>query len=293
MNPNNTFECDITLDSCSSNVFFPSEIWFEIISFLRFELRLLAPLRATCLMLYVLVNSCRFISFSNRHRFGRELLGVFTNITSLDLSYQSPDHFYHISCDVVTKLTKLTKLGLYNNTVIHSIDLPVSITHLDIGCFNTTLDGCCLSVLTNLKVLELSLNSKITNEHISNLTSITQLRVACNNIIDDVGLYNLTNLTSLDMVYSKITGSVFYRLGSTLNHLKLAYTENLDRKALVSLPGLKTLEIHDAKNLSCDTLSILTSLEALTIIGGTIISMDNLTKLSNLHSIELRDDSDT
>ncbi len=97
-----------------------------------------------------------------------DLLGIFTNLTSLNLSCN----------DVITDAslyahTNLTTLNLYGNDVI-------------------TNDS--VSTLTNLTMLDLSCNSVITNSALHSLTNLTKLNLYGNRKITREGLVTLTKL---------------------------------------------------------------------------------------------------
>lgn len=121
-------------------------------------------------------------------------LKYLTNLTHLDLSNDS--WISDLGIQNLTKLQTLCLADAYNRVTSSGVSQLVNLTKLDISGMNLITDYG-IRGLEQLLSLTLDIDSKVTDEGISNLINLTFLSL--NDLITDAGISPLTNLTKLDL----------------------------------------------------------------------------------------------
>ncbi len=140
------------------------------------------------------------------------------NLSTLDISNNPIFNDSHLST-----LTQLTELHLVEN--YHILDI---------------------SMLTNLKVLNLRSNLNIMNWSIKHLTNITDLNLEKTNFITDKGLEMLYNIRRLNIAHSGVTGHYVSRL-SNLTSLDITHNNSVNLDQLTHLYNLRKLDIYNCQ----------------------------------------------
>lgn len=159
------------------------------------------------------------------------------NLNTLDASFNSS-----ITDEVVMKL-ELSCLYAANNINITNKSLSKCLRKLDCS-YDCTITNEGINGLTNLEVLIVNYNNKITNDAIKNL----QLKrlYACSTLgIDDEGIAHMTNL----------------------QHLAISHNSNVTDKSVIKLTSLKTLYASGNSNVTDESVKHLTNLQKLWIQG--------------------------
>jgi protein phosphatase 1 regulatory subunit 7 len=161
--------------------------------------------------------------YDNRIKHISSHVNEFSNITSLDLSFNNIKHIKHVDkltrlenlyfvqnkiskIENIEPLTKLTNLEFGGNriTQIENLDTLVNLRQLWLGQNKIVkLEG--LSQLRNLRVLSIQSNKISKIEGLEALESLEELYLSHNKLTQIEGLSNLKNLQVLDITGNQIT----------------------------------------------------------------------------------------
>lgn len=220
-----------------------------------------------------------------------------TQLTSLDISYSSITDKGLI---YISALTNLSSLSLRSCETVSSYRLSSPTNNypmmlLNLLCCNrrphllpvyarericlSNKGISCLSSLTHLKSLDLSMCYRLSNEGLKRLSTMVRLTsldiTACHEVTNDglVHLSNLINLTSLSVAQTRVSSEGLQHLRSMSN---LTY---------LNLAGCARLTQSDGETLAC--FSKLSSLNLSGCLGVTDSCVLPLTKLNSLTVLQL------
>ena len=204
------------------------------------------------------------------------------NLTSLNLA--SSDYIIDVS--PLSRLTNLTSLNLYNNSIIDVSPLSrlTNLTSLNLS-YNSIVDVPALAALTNLTYLDLSGNV-FSEVSLSGLTNLTELDLSYNTLLSEVSLSGLTNLTELDLSYNTLLSEMSLSGLTSLTRLYQGDTASLSKVSLSGLTSLTELGFL-SKSLSKVSLSGLTNLTQLGLYGKPLLSEVSLLDLTSLTRLNL------
>jgi Leucine-rich repeat (LRR) protein len=173
------------------------------------------------------ITSLRIPDYFNDKR-----LNYFTNLTSLDLSFNDI-----ITNDGIKGLTKLTSLhlGMNKNITDNGIKYLTNLISLDLD-YNKIITDYGIKGLTNLTSLDLDHNEFITDNGIKCLTKLIEFHLGDNKIIGNNGIKGLTNLTSLYLgwINENITDDGIKSL-TNLTSLRLSHNNKITSKMITTL----------------------------------------------------------
>lgn len=178
-----------------------------------------------------------------------------------------------VNCDMtnlgsLTKLKKLTKLGLYNND--ETQELPV------------------LKKLTGLKKFDYRNMSCEKLPPLSSLTNLTELAICVSGkaaFSDLSPLKGMTKMKKLRLVYGSFKDLSALKKMTDLRELWVTCSALEDISALKGLKKLKTLMIAQADNVTCAQIAELTGLTSLTLREMAFRDIEELAKLKNLKEL--------
>jgi Leucine-rich repeat (LRR) protein len=249
-----------------------------------------------------------------------------TNLKYLDLSRNDT-----INNNDIHPLTNLTSLNLTNNTKISNMTLlrlGHALTSIDVSCNSiindltikrltsvtalqcekSILSDECVSCLTNLRLLNISLKEKVTDKSLIRLSSLTELNANSNGYVTGMSIKNLTNLTALYIGSTRSIDIPESTLKYLTNLTKLNLSnvsfssqsiKHLDKLQILNIAGTKINTISTLTNLtklytnelcSIDEILQLTKLSHLTIPGEFVLTdkVQQLTSLQGLTSLHIK-----
>ncbi|MEG4027969.1 leucine-rich repeat domain-containing protein [Microcoleus sp. POL8_C6] len=212
------------------------------------------------------------------------LLGSFTNLTTLSLSYNQITDISFLG-----SLTNLTTLNLSNNRITDFSFLGslTNLTTLNLSN-NQITDFSFLGSLTNLTTLDLGYNQITDISLLGSFTNLTTLNLDRNQITDIRFLGSLTNLTTLHLNNNQINDFSFLGSLTNLTTLSLSRNQITDIRFLGSLTNLTTLSLNDNQITDIRFLGSLTNLTKLYLCSNQITDFSVLRKLTNLTKLDLR-----
>lgn len=206
---------------------------------------------------------------------GLVTIGSFSSLQELNL-WDCPITMSGVSLLRSLKLTRLNLNGIIasdDQAIATGLVLLTSLTQLDLASTDMLNAGLILiSVLTDLRWLNLGDNSEITDEGLQSTTalkSLTHLDLT-GTAITDAGVCLLTSLSQLrelDLTSCQVTNLCLPSLVSfrNLDHLMMSRTliSNESLVCLASLITLKYLSVTHCPNISSEGLLVLSSLTRL------------------------------
>jgi hypothetical protein len=200
-----------------------------------------------------------------------------TNLTYLHLA-----HKHNQTDEALAPLKNLKILQLANSAKITDISGLSSLTRLIIERNNSITD---ISLLTNLKYLDLGYNEEVKDEGISSLTNLESLSLAGKTKISINGLTNLKNLRHLSLSTRDFTDEELNKLPAltSLNLVCCSFTQG----QLLKLPSLINLEFGHQSDISFTNFHHLTTLESLNLPRKTYVRDQDLETLTNLKTLVL------
>lgn len=269
-----------------SEVFFPDEIWTQLLS-QTLDLQIAAPddkaiaqclsrLRGVCRGFYTMVyGALRAYKAPNlRHPPG--FLEQFPKLTNLNLLGNTT-----INDEDLRRLTQLRKLNLaLNQNIIHVSHLT-NLKILDLLGQLSRVPDKEIVPLTQLENLILSFNKNII--HVSHLTHLKNLGLCGNDMVPDKELVPLTQLENLDLSTNRRIIHVSHL--TALKNLGLFSNNMIFQKELLPLTQLENLDLSTNRHIT--HVSHLTKLKSLDLCGNDIIPVEELGSLIQLENLDL------
>lgn len=165
--------------------------------------------------------------------------------------------------------------------------LKQNISTLDLSNHRTDFDDRLLKLLTNLTILDISDNDKITDKSLKFLTNLRSLHASNNIKITDNSVKFLTNLTFINLgMDSKITDKSI-KLLKNLTSINLEINKNITNNSLINLTNIVSLNLYGNKLITDNLLKTLTNISYLNLEFNDKITDNSLKLLTNMTYLNL------
>lgn len=227
-------------------------------------------------------------------------LGRFTNLKTLFI-----EGTHYVSDKSLSRLVHLEKFRIFiygqsyetdNSITEKSISRLTNLVSLSLG-FGCVGDET-LSLLTNLRKLELGGNQLVTDGSLKKMTQLRKLIIyesmttgSKTGSITGSSVSLLTNLRQLFIGYCDnpiFTDDCLGEL-TNLEKLNIFFNENFTDRSISKLTNLRELSFSPRSNITETSVSLLTNLQNLSLSGNTSITPNVLSILTNIHTLDLED----
>lgn len=188
----------------------------------------------------------------------------------------------------IRELAAKRVLSQHHRMLVEQKIYPFEVLHIP-SQYGKHIPGDQLAHLQSLKELRLKRNPSVTDAHLVCLTQLRSLDISFNTLITNDAVSRLTSLFSLILDANDCIGDAALAPLTQLITLNLAGNDTITGAGLRVLPDLGALVLDDNDTITDSDVSLLTTLVVLSLRGNQVITDAGLRALPSIRNLCLDD----